>query len=198
MDERDDAHIILESLQDPVRFAEIFERHYAAVYRYAAFRVGPEVGGEVASEVFVRAFEARHRFRVEAITARPWLFGIAANLVRDNFRRTARRRRATAAAAGRDPQAVLVWFEEDVDSRVDAQALRARLAEALNEIRHADREVLFLHVLGGLTQREVAQALGLPLGTVQSRLFRARSRIRNKLQDTGESESEGPARDNGQ
>jgi RNA polymerase sigma-70 factor (ECF subfamily) len=196
VDKRDDAHIILESLQDPVRFAEIFERHYAAVYRYAAFRVGPEVGGDVASEVFVRAFEARHRFRAEAITAHPWLLGIAANLVRDHFRRTARRRRATAAAAGRDPQAEVVWFE-DIDSRVDAQALRARLAAALSDIRHADREVLFLHVLGGLTQREVAQALGLPLGTVQSRLFRARSRIRNKLQDTGESESEGPERNNG-
>jgi RNA polymerase sigma-70 factor (ECF subfamily) len=197
VDERDDATIILESLRDPVRFAAIFERHYEVVYRYAAFRVGAEVGGEVASEVFVRAFEARHRFRVEAVTARPWLLGIAANLVRDHFRRAGRFRRATAAAAGRDPRAEIVGFE-DVDSRVDAAAVRPRLAEALREMRPADREALFLHVLGGLTQREVAQALGLPLGTVQSRLFRARSRIRNRLRGIGESESGGAARDNGQ
>lgn len=195
MDEQGDTRIILESLEDPARFAEIFERHHDAVYRYASYRVGAEVGGEVAAEVFLRAFATRHRFRSNASGARPWLFGIATNLVRDHFRKTARGHRAMAAAARREPPAEVVWFE-DVDSRVDAERVHARLADALKALRGPDREVLFLYALAGLTYREVAEALEIPVGTVQSRLFRVRAKLRNIQRGIGEPEGERSTRDN--
>jgi RNA polymerase sigma-70 factor (ECF subfamily) len=194
MDEQGDARIILESLEDPARFAEIFERHHDAVYRYAAYRVGAEVGGDVAAEVFLRAFATRHRFRSDASSARPWLFGIATNLVRDHFRKTARGHRAVAAMRP-DPSAEVVWFE-DVDSRVDAERVHGQLADALKAMRGPDREVLFLYALTGLTYREVAEALEIPIGTVQSRLFRIRAKLRNIQRGIGESEGEGSTRDN--
>jgi RNA polymerase sigma-70 factor (ECF subfamily) len=94
-----------------------------------------------------------------------------------------------------DPSAEVVWFE-DVDSRVDAERVHGQLADALKAMRGPDREVLFLYALAGLTYREVAEALEIPIGTVQSRLFRVRAKLRNIQRGIGESEGEGSTRDN--
>lgn len=191
--EQCDARIITDSLSAPGRFAEIFERHYETVFRYAAVRVGAEYGEEVAAEVFLRAFTSRHRFRSDAPSARPWLLGIATNVLRNHFRKTARGRRATAAASGREAAVQVVWFA-DADSRVDAAATTTRLTAALREMRSVDREVLLLYALADLTYQEVAEALRIPIGTVRSRLARARVTLKNSIGDIGESAAGGSER----
>jgi len=70
-----DASVIAASLAEPDRFAEIFDRHFATVYRFAERRVGRDQAAEVASEAFARAFAKRESFRPEAVDALPWLLG---------------------------------------------------------------------------------------------------------------------------
>ena len=85
-----DAELIAASLDDPARFAELFDRHFAAVFRFAERRVGPDQAGEVASETFTRAFARRGSYRLDVPDALPWLYGIASNLVLHERRRFAR------------------------------------------------------------------------------------------------------------
>ena len=85
-----DAELIAASLDDPPRFAELFDRHFAAVFRFAERRVGHDQAGEVASETFTRAFARRVAYRADAVDALPWLYGIASNLVLHERRRFAR------------------------------------------------------------------------------------------------------------
>ena len=184
--EQHDAKIIADSLLAPAVFGEIFERHYDTVFRYAAVRVGAAHGEEVAAEVFLRAFASRHRFRSDAPSARPWLLGITANVLRNHFRKTGRGRRATATASGRESGVQMVWFA-DADSRVDAATTTTRLTAALRAMRSVDREVLLLYALADLTYQEVAEALRIPIGTVRSRLARARATLKNSIADLGES-----------
>jgi RNA polymerase sigma-70 factor (ECF subfamily) len=82
------------------------------------------------------------------------------------------------ARTGVDP----VIVEEDVSlGRLDSQAARPALAAALAELRREERDVLLLHAWAQLTDAEIGQSLSLPVGTVKSRLSRAREHIRNRL-----------------
>jgi DNA-directed RNA polymerase specialized sigma24 family protein len=85
-----DASLIAASVREPERFAVLFDRHFAAVHRYLQRRLGRDVAEELAAETFVTAFAGRLRYDGSRESARPWLFGIAANLVRHQ-RRTERR-----------------------------------------------------------------------------------------------------------
>lgn len=178
-DSLSDAEIIAESLADPAVFAEIFKRHHPVVYRYAVRRIGPETGPDLASETFLRAFDSRHRFDVGRSSARPWLFGIVANLVRMEARRRSRAAKAHRNRALADPP------DEDFDIavawRLDAEADVAVLQPALGELTPRDREVLLLAALGEVTNQEVSEALGVPLGTVKSSLYRSRRKLREVL-----------------
>ena len=80
----------------------------------------------------------------------------------------------------------MVWFA-DADSRVDAATTTTRLTAALRAMRSVDREVLLLYALADLTYQEVAEALRIPIGTVRSRLARARATLKNSIADLGES-----------
>lgn len=162
-----DAAAIAESVDRPARFAAVYERHLASVAAYLTRRVGGELAEDLTAEVFVRAFRARGSYRPVHETARPWLFGIAANLVADH-RRAERRRlkliERLAAVAPRGPG-------------TDTPGLSAELARSLLRLPAADRDALLLVAWGELSYEETATALGIPVGTVRSRIARARSRL---------------------
>jgi RNA polymerase sigma-70 factor (ECF subfamily) len=172
-----DAEIIVQSLGNPDLFELIFDRHYMVIYRHIARRAGPEAAADVSSEVFVRAFASRNRYRTEYASARPWLFGIATNLLRQHFRSSRRASNAFWKMAGRSPQAT-GDATAAADARVDAEALSPRLKAGLEGLRDGDREVLLLYAWEDLSYAEIAAALEIPLGTVRSRLSRARRRFR--------------------
>ena len=177
-----DAALIVSSTSDPDRFAEIFDRHFAEIDRYLARRVGAELADDLAAETFVVAFRARSRYDPAALDARPWLFGIAANLVRRHWR-TERRRLRAYARSGVDP---LQDATEDADRRVDALAAAPGLAAALARLSPSEREVLLLFAWADLSYDEISRALGVPAGTVRSRLSRARAHVRELVSPNGQ------------
>jgi Sigma-70 region 2 len=75
----DDTAIVGQSVGEPERFAVLFDRHSAGIYRYLAQRVGPDLADDLVAETFLRAFAARERYDTSRPDARPWLFGIATN-----------------------------------------------------------------------------------------------------------------------
>jgi len=176
-----DGEAIRASLERPEAFEPIFERHYGVIARYLVRRVGPDAGAELASEVFTIAFANRGRFLDDAKDARPWLYGIAANLARRQARSWKRQRRVEQRA--RDNNAI--WLDPASEDRLDAERLRVVLARAVAQLRSNEREVLLMHALTELTYREVAEALSIPIGTVRSRMSRARRHVRDILRAGG-------------
>jgi RNA polymerase sigma factor (sigma-70 family) len=173
-----DAVVIERSWADPEQFAAIFERHFSQIHQFLAARIGPKIADDLAAEVFAIAFAQRQRYDVARDCARPWLYGIATNLLRAHRRQEERRYRALARATARE----VAPSEEDlVADRVSAWAAGPALAAALAALAPHDRDVLLLAALAGLGNQEVAQALGIPYGTVCSRLARARRRVREAL-----------------
>jgi RNA polymerase sigma-70 factor (ECF subfamily) len=128
-------------------------------------------------DIFRIAFERRSTYDLERPTARPWLYGIATNLVARQRRGEARRLRAVARlAAQRVPATDLA---DRVSVEVDAAAVWPRVVEAVTALPEPERDALILHVWEGLSYDDVAGALGVPIGTVRSRLHRARERLRD-------------------
>jgi RNA polymerase sigma-70 factor (ECF subfamily) len=166
------------SLDEPEVFATLFDRHAPAVHRYLGRRVG-DLADDLLSETFLIAFRRRAAYRPERVEVRPWLIGIATNLVHGSARAERRRYRALARAAaepevpGADPG--------DSAGRLDAQALRGPLAGALAGLKTRDRDVLLLFAWAQLSYEEIAAVLDIPLGTVRSRLNRARRLTRAAL-----------------
>lgn len=173
-----DAVIISRSLDEPELFALIFRRHAPVIHRYVTRRLGPSVAEDVCAEVFLAAFRQRHRYAPDRLDARPWLFGIATNLVGRQRRAEVRALRALERT-GADP--VTEGFEAGSDARLGAEAVNRRLAAALADLRPGYRDALLLVAWGDLTYEEIAVALGVPVGTVRSRVNRARSRMRAAL-----------------
>jgi RNA polymerase sigma-70 factor, ECF subfamily len=176
-----DAAVIEQSWIQPERFAAIFERYFGQIHQYLARRVGDKAADDLAAEVFVAAFAQRQRYDLARDCARPWLYGIATNLIGTHRRQEQRRYRALARAGDRDTSPS---DEEQVADRVAAAAAGPALAAALAGLEAGDRDVLLLVALAGLDYQEVAQALGIPYGTVCSRLNRARRRVRQVLGGT--------------
>ncbi|MEV6817407.1 RNA polymerase sigma factor [Nocardiopsis dassonvillei] len=177
-DAETDATVIMLSLEEPTRFGEVFRRHAPALHRYAARRLGGPDADDVVAETFHIAFRKRDRYDPAHPDARPWLWRIAANLVRRHHRTETRHYRALART-GVDP--VLEGFADRVSARVDAQSVSKSLAAALAGLSARDRDVLLLVAWGDLTYEEVASVLSVPVGTVRSRLHRARKRVRAAL-----------------
>ena len=159
-------------------FAVLFDRHAVAVHRYLARRVGTTVADDLLAQTFLVAYERRSSYDRSRPDARPWLFGIATNLLRRKQRDEVRQYQAWART-GVDP--VAADHAPRVADQVDAAVAAGRLAGALAELPHADREVLQLVAWSQLTYPEVAAALDIPVGTVRSRLHRARTALRGAL-----------------
>ena len=179
-----DAEVVEASWRDPERFGELFDRYYEMIFRYAVRAVGPSDGADVAAEVFTLAFESRARFDPAYRSAGPWLFGIAANVVAERLRRGFKRSRAfeRLSPSGSEPDAA-----DAVADRVDAERTRPLLAAALESLRPEELDVLLLFALGDLSYDEIAAALGIPIGTVRSRLHRGRQKLRNRIEPIDES-----------
>ena len=185
--EPSDAAAISASLSDADRFSVVFDSHFVTIHRFLYRRVGRDAADELAAETFAEAFRRRHTYDATRAAVRPWLFGIATNLLRHHLRAERRQLRAYART-GVDP--VLHPDLEAVDSRVDADAMGTQLALGLASLRADDRDVLLLYAWGDLGYQEIAQALAIPVGTVRSRLHRARRRIRELLKAGGHSSDE--------
>jgi len=176
-----DAAIIERSASDPEAFAILYDRHAATLHRYVARRIGEGAADDVVADTFLCAFRKRARFDPDATPdARPWLYGIAANLIGKHTRSEVRMLRAYART-GADPVLTPQATFDDVSGRADSATANRDLARALATLTKADREVLLLIAWADLSYAEVAAALGIPVGTVRSRLNRARTRVRAAL-----------------
>ncbi|MFT3863056.1 MAG: sigma-70 family RNA polymerase sigma factor [Solirubrobacterales bacterium] len=172
----DDGEAIGASLAEPRAFGVIFERHFGAILRYLRRRLDDQPAEEAAAQTFFVAFDERGRFDRERTDARPWLFGIATNIARRHRRGEIRELRAIAAL-GAAPSAA----PEGSEAKLDAERMRGALARCLAELPAEEADVLYLLVWAELDQPEIAAALGIPLGTVKSRLSRARRRLAEAL-----------------
>lgn len=173
-----DADLIRSSLADPEAFAALFDRYSAMLFRYVSRRLGPEAAEDIVGETFLAAFSRRHRYDLAQRDARPWLFGIATKLVARHHRTEAVRYRALRRSPVDGP---VEGPADRVAAGVTASASRPVLAEALARLPRRDLDVLLLVAWGDLTYDEVARALGIPVGTVRSRLNRARRKVREAL-----------------
>ncbi|MFB6991477.1 RNA polymerase sigma factor [Streptomyces sp. NPDC056230] len=171
----DDAELVAQSLEQPEIFAELYDRHAPDIHRYAVRRLGEGAADDITAETFLIAFRSRRRFDRTRRSARPWLYGIAANLIGKQRRGEERALRALART-GQDP--VAASWSDRCDDRISAQG---PLAGALAALSPGDRHVLLLVAWADLGYQEVAEALGIPLGTVRSRLNRARRKVREAL-----------------
>lgn len=170
--------MIAQSWAEPERFEAIFRRYFARIHQYLAARVGSKIADDLAAEVFATAFAQRQRYDLARDCARPWLYGIATNLAGTHRRQEQRRYRALARAG---TSGVSPSDEDLIADRVSASAAGPALAAALAALDSGDRDVLLLAALAGLSNQEVAQSLGIPYGTVCSRLSRARRKLRESL-----------------
>ncbi len=175
-----DAVVIARSLKTPEAFGEVFDRHWGAVYRYCRSRAGAE-GEDLAAETFRLAFDRRSAYDLERPDARPWLFGLATNLVRNHVRNCDRGQRAVARLQIGDCEDLA----DAAIGRAEAALLGPMLARALDGIPARDRDALLLVAWSDLSYEEVAEALGIPVGTVRSRISRARLRLRARLAEQG-------------
>lgn len=176
MDVRSDAELIRGSVTERELFAAVFDRHYGAIRRYSQARVGEDVGEDIAAEVFVIAFRQRSTYDVRYPSARPWLLGIASNLIR----RHARTEQSRLRALTRMP------FEDQSPDPVDLDALEAQrlgplVVHALADLEPSRRETFLLFAVGELTYEEVARVQSIPVGTVRSRIHHVRKAMRERL-----------------
>lgn len=181
----DDARLISASLSDPAAFAGIFDRHAPELLGYVIRRVGMAEGEAVLGELFRVAFESRNRYDLSRADARPWLYGIAANLVLKHYRSAGRHRAALERLAQRR-ESTPVPFDERIVDEVAITQLWSRLSSAIDDLPDHDREVLFLYAWQNLSYAEIAEALDIPVGTVRSRLNRVRTALRELRESSGE------------
>ncbi|MEW2386429.1 RNA polymerase sigma factor [Micromonospora sp. NPDC047707] len=156
-------------------FRELFDEHARSVYNHA-FRLTSNwsTAEDVVSLTFLEAWRLRERVDAGTGSLRPWLLGIATNVTR-NLRRTARRHEVKLAQAPREE--AVPDFAEEVSGRIDDRERLALVRTALAALRKPEREVLALCVWSGLDYAEAASALDVPIGTVRSRLSRARKKL---------------------
>ncbi|MFF2045810.1 RNA polymerase sigma factor [Kitasatospora sp. NPDC058170] len=161
---------------DQRAFGDLFDEEAGDLYRYAV-RVSGDwaVAEDVVQLTFLEAWRLRGKLREGEEDLRPWLFGIAANVLRNTTRAGRRHRAAMARLPARE---VVPDFADELVGRLDDSAQLAAARRALTRLRKAEREVFTLCVWAGLDYASAAEALGVPIGTVRSRLSRARTRLR--------------------
>jgi RNA polymerase sigma-70 factor (ECF subfamily) len=170
-----DAALIAASLDEPERFAVLFDRHAPTIHQYVARRLGRDAADDITADTFLTAFRIRARYDSERAGVRPWLHGIAAKLI-SRHRREEVKALKLLARTGHDP--VAETWTDSADDRVAAQAVSRHLAKALAKLSEGDRHALLLFAWADFTYQEIAEALDIPVGTVRSRLNRARRKLR--------------------
>jgi RNA polymerase sigma factor (sigma-70 family) len=163
-------------------FGELFDRHAKAVYNHLFRRTGDwSLAEELTSVVFLEAWRRRSAVRIEHESVLPWLLGVATNVLRNSWRSRRRHR----AALERLPREAAAGFADDADARLDDEARMKEILGRLRALPRCQAEVLALCVWAGLTYEEAAVALDVPLGTVRSRLSRAKARLREPERRVG-------------
>src|SRR4051794_14705915 len=143
-----DAELIASSVEEAERFGVLFDRHFADIHRYLHRRVGRELADDLAAETFVAAFGRRRDYDLDRADARPWLYGIASNLLRNQWR-SERRRLVAYARVAVEPDAVA--DHDAVLDRADAGAAAPLVAKALASLEDRDRDALLLLAWGELS-----------------------------------------------
>jgi RNA polymerase sigma factor (sigma-70 family) len=182
-----DSAIIGRSRNEPEQFAVLFRRHAEAISRYVTRRLGPQLAEDIVAETFLTAFRERDRYDPARTDAMPWLYGIAANLIRRHHRDEVRWLRALART-GCDP--IARSAADLAEDRLTADAVGRAVAAALAALSARHREVVLLVAWAGLTYDQAAEALGVPAGTVRSRMNRARHQLRASLADMKSSQQD--------
>ncbi|HEY2575330.1 MAG TPA: RNA polymerase sigma factor [Streptosporangiaceae bacterium] len=160
---------------DTAAFEALFERYAASVYNHAFRLTGSwSTAEEVVSLTFLEAWRLRGAVHADGGSLQPWLLGITVNVAR-NVRRAARRHQA--AMSRLPPPPAVPDFAEELAGRLDDEAMVAATRTAVAGLRPREREVLALCVWSGLDYATAAETLGVPVGTVRSRLSRARRRL---------------------
>ena len=173
-----DSDIIQRSRDHPGDFGELFQRHSTALLRYLGRRIGPDAATDVVSETFLIAFRKRASFDRTHDSALPWLFGIA---TRELKRHLADERRVLRAIAASPLEHIAHDVIDELGDRLDASHRVSMLGKALAELPRRDRDTLLLYAWGDLTYDGVARATGTNVGTVKSRINRARARLQNTI-----------------
>jgi RNA polymerase sigma factor (sigma-70 family) len=166
-----DAELLAASLEHPESFRTLFERHYQPVWRFLAWRFGGAAAEDACAETFATAFAERGRYDRSHADARPWLLGIAVNHGRRHARRERRGLEQLAGTVSRTPSGPTVGLDP-----------RGELARGLLALDGRDREPLLLLALADLSYTQIAVALGIPEGTVRSRINRARRQLKEAIQ----------------
>jgi RNA polymerase sigma factor (sigma-70 family) len=164
-------------LDDADAFGELYERHVRAVQSYCLWRTADlQLAEDATATVFLEAWRKRQRLELTTPSAVPLLLGVANNVLRSHWR--GRRRYAAAVERMRGALApALPGHEDDAIARVDAMRELRDAGAAVRGLPRREREVLALVAWGDLSYEETAVALGVPIGTVRSRLSRARARL---------------------
>jgi RNA polymerase sigma factor (sigma-70 family) len=162
-------------------FSALYDRYAGQLHRYAFQRVGAQHAEDLVAETFLAAFAQRSSYDADRAEVRPWLFGILVRKLARHHRAEMQRYRAFARSAP-EPSAV-DGPADRVAARVAAGAMRTPLVRALSRLSSGDRDVLLLIAWGELTYEEVSRALDIPVGTVRSRLNRARRQVREVIGD---------------
>ena len=160
---------------DPECFGVVFERHARSVYNHCFRRTANWADAEeLTSAVFVEAWRRRRDIRPEGDSARPWLLGVANNLLRNHRRSLGRYRAALARLPppGTEPDPA-----DDVAGRLADEQQMRRVLDLVEQLPRRDQDVLSLCAWSELSYQEAAAVLGVPVGTVRSRLARARARL---------------------
>ncbi len=157
--------------------ADWFDRHVDTIHRYIGRRAGEDVALELTAETFRIALERFERFDPELGNERAWLYGIATNLLRRHWRTEQRRRRAQLREATR-LRAVSGDPLLGADERSDAERELRRVIALIERLPNEDRDLMILVAVEGRTSVEAGLALGIPPGTVRSRLNRIRTELR--------------------
>lgn len=174
------------AVSDPTQFGEIFDRYYATIHAYLTRRLGRSSADDLTGEVFRVALDAVARYDPTRSGVRPWLYGIANNVLRRHLRDGERAERAWA----RLPTPVFIDAAEQLEDDLDARLRTAVLQQALDRLLPADREALILFAVEQLSYSEIAAVMDTPIGTVRSRISRARSQVRDHLEPNAISTTE--------
>ena len=180
MTDRSDRILLIRVMEgDGEAFGDLFDRHARAVYNYS-FRWTADRGlaEDLLSATFLEAWRRRDVF-LEQDSALPWLLGVATNLLRNQRRAI---RRYGEALRRMPPPGEEPDFAESVAERMDDETRMRGILELLTHLRPADRALIHLCVWTGASYEDAARILKVPVGTVRSRLARARARLRDLAQ----------------
>jgi RNA polymerase sigma-70 factor (ECF subfamily) len=178
-----DVDLIGRASEGDARALEVlYDRYSRVVYSFALRIVGDsQIAEEVLQEVFFRAWQQGSAFKSARGSFITWLLSITHNMAIDEVRR---RRRRPQKADSEDPESVLAAVADsstDIEEEVWLGSLRETIMEALETLPPAQREAIELAYFQGLTQREIAERLGDPLGTIKTRMRLGLQKLRDQL-----------------